>query len=209
MPRTVDHGERRAALVEALLRVVERQGLAAATMRAVAAEAGMSLRLVQYYFDTKAALLNAALEHLERRSHDRWNARLASLPARPTARDHVEQFLAEALPTDGESRIFHLVWTSYAVLAMTDSELAHRPFLAGPERLERRLADTLERARDTGELVRHLDPAREAALLVNLGHGLGTSVLVGRLGAEEALAVLSHHLDQVLPRHDLPCPQVM
>ncbi len=200
MPRKVDHGERKAQIIGALLRVAGREGLAAVTMRAVAAEAGMSLRLVQYYFDTKARLLHAALEHLEQRSHERWNTRLAVLSAQQSTRDYVEQFLAEALPTDEDSRVFHLVWTSYAVLAMTDPELAHRPFVAGPDRLERRLTEALRTAAERGELAPGADPEIEAARLVTLEHGLGTSVLVGQRSAEAAMAVLHYHLDRVLPR---------
>ena len=62
MPRKVDHAERRRELLEALWRVVERAGLAAVSYRDVAAEAGVSVRLVQYYFPTKAELLADALE---------------------------------------------------------------------------------------------------------------------------------------------------
>ncbi|EHR62679.1 TetR/AcrR family transcriptional regulator [Saccharomonospora cyanea] len=200
MPRKVDHGERKAQIIGALLRVAGREGLAAVTMRAVAAEAGMSLRLVQYYFDTKAQLLHATLEHLEQRSHERWNARLSALSAQPSTRDHVERFLAEALPTDEDSRLFHLVWTSYAVLAMTDPELARRPFVSGPDRLERHLAEALRTAEERGELAPGADPETEAARLVTLEHGLGTSVLVGQRSAEAAMAVLHYHLDRVLPR---------
>lgn len=77
-------------------------------MRNVAAEAGVSLRLVQYYFHDKAQLMHATLQHLERQSNQRWAARLAQLPSPPPARAFLEAFLAEALPTDQPSRTFHL-----------------------------------------------------------------------------------------------------
>ncbi|MEY7973706.1 TetR family transcriptional regulator C-terminal domain-containing protein [Saccharomonospora xinjiangensis] len=104
------------------------------------------------------------------------------------------------MPTDQESRVFHLVWTSYAVLAMTDPELARLPFVAGPDRLERQLAEVLRMAESRGELAADSDPDTEAARLVTLGHGLGTSVLVGQRSAEAAMAVLRYHLDRVLPK---------
>lgn len=152
MPRTVDQAVRRAQIVDGLLRVAGRQGLHAVTMRSVAAEAGVSLRLVQYYFQSKAQLMHAALQHLEHRSDERWASRLSQQPSPPPARAFIEAFLAEALPTDEESRTFHLVWTSYAVLAMTDPELAEQPFVEGPNRLERQLADVLRQAQSDGEL---------------------------------------------------------
>lgn len=46
-----------------------------------------------------------------------------SVPAKAWA------FCAEALPSDESSRAFHLVRTSYAVLAMTDPDLAAQPFV--------------------------------------------------------------------------------
>ena len=71
MPKRVDHAQRRAHITDALVRVAAVGGLHAVTMRGVAAEAGMSLNLVQYYFDSKAKLMHAALERLEQQSHER------------------------------------------------------------------------------------------------------------------------------------------
>jgi AcrR family transcriptional regulator len=202
VPRVVDHDERRAQIADGLVRVAGRDGLHAVTMRSVAAEAGVSLRLVQYYFQSKAQLMVAALEHLERQSHERWAARLAELPEDRSARRVLDAFVAEALPTGEQSRIFHQVWTSYAVLAMTDRELAEQPFVAGPNRLERQLADVLERAQACGELAPDRDPATEAARLLTVSHGLGTSVLVGQRTPEAAIAVLRYHLDRLFGGRD-------
>jgi AcrR family transcriptional regulator len=200
VPKRVDHTQRRAHIIDALVRVAARDGLHAVTLRAVAAEAGMSLNLVQYYFDTKAALMHASLRRLEEQSHRRWADRLAGLPQPPTPQAFIEAFLAEALPTDEPSRAFHLVWTSYAVLAMTDAELAAQPFVAGPDRLERQLTDVLRRAQRDGTLDRRRDIAAEAARLLALSHGLGTSVLVGQRAADAAMAILRAHLDQLFDR---------
>jgi AcrR family transcriptional regulator len=197
VPRTVDHAERRAQIAEALVRVAGREGLHAVTMRAVAAESGISLRLVQYYFETKAQLMLGALRHLEQQSHQRWAQRLAELPDPVPPRAFIEAFLAEALPTDEQSRIFHLVGSSYAVLAMTDPELAEEPFIAGVDDLERQLTDALTRAHADGQLSPELDVSAEAARLLALSHGLGTSVLVGQRSTESARSVLRYHLDQL------------
>ncbi|URM99989.1 TetR/AcrR family transcriptional regulator [Actinomadura madurae] len=188
MPRTADHGARRAQIIDGLVRAAGRDGLHAVTMRSVAAEAGVSLRLVQYYFESKARLMNAALERLERQSRERWAARLEGLED-PSPREVVEALLAEALPTDPESRAFHQVWTSYAVLALTEPSLAAQPFVDGPDRLERQITGVLADAGVSG------DPAVEAARLLALAHGLGTSVLVGRRSPESAMEILRHHLD--------------
>lgn len=204
MPRTVDHEQRRAHIAESLVRVAAREGLHAVTMRSVAAEAGVSLRLVQYYFHSKAELLHGALTHLVRQSNRRWADRLAELPDAPSARAFVEAFLAEALPTDEPSRVFHVVGASYAVLAMTDPELADQPFIAGLNHLERQLADALRLAHASGELPVDRDPDHEAARLVALNHGLGTMVLVGYRTAQDAVAVLRYHVDLLFGSHSGP-----
>lgn len=74
MPKRVDHEERRTQIADALIRVVGRQGLHAVGMRDVAAEAGVSLRLVQYYFETKEKLLFYGVQHLT----DRFTARVGT-----------------------------------------------------------------------------------------------------------------------------------
>ncbi|WP_280364090.1 TetR/AcrR family transcriptional regulator [Nocardia wallacei] len=197
MPRTADHTARRAQIADALVRVAARDGLHVVSMRSVAAEAKVSLRLVQYYFHTKTGLLIGALAHLEQQSRQRWAERLRGLPDPPPPRAFVEAFVAEALPTDDPSRAFHLVGTSYAMLARTDPELAAPPFAAGIDHLEHQLADALTRARDHGELAPGLDPRYEATRLVMMVNGLGTAVLAGHHEIDYALTVLRDHLDRV------------
>ncbi|MFI5593922.1 TetR/AcrR family transcriptional regulator [Amycolatopsis sp. NPDC051758] len=197
MPRTVDHAERRAGIAEALVRVAARDGLHAVTMRAVAAESGVSLRLVQYYFETKEQLVLGALRYLERRSRERWTRRMAALPDPVPPRAFVEAFLDEALPADEQSRMFHLVGTSYAALAMTDPDLTAEPFVASVDDLQRQLADALRRARAGGQVASGVDVELAAAHLVALSHGVGTSVLIGQLAVDTARLLLRHHLDSL------------
>ena len=56
MPR-IPAAERRNALAQAALRVIAAQGVAAATTRAIAAEAGMSLASVHYAFSSREELI--------------------------------------------------------------------------------------------------------------------------------------------------------
>ena len=70
VPKRVDHEERRRQIADALLRTAAARGLHATGMREVAAEAGVSLRLVQYYFGTKEELLLAGMQHLAVRFAD-------------------------------------------------------------------------------------------------------------------------------------------
>ncbi|MFC9647782.1 TetR/AcrR family transcriptional regulator [Streptomyces sp. NPDC056937] len=197
MPKRVDHAERRTEIAEALVRVAGRQGLHAVGMRDVAAEAGVSLRLVQYYFETKEKLLLFGLQHLTGRFGERVTTRLTAAGGRPGPRATIEALLMVALPTDEESRTFHYVLTSYALLAVNDTALAAQPFIKDPDAAEDTVAGLLRQAREDGLLRPGVDPRREAAGLLAMSAGLGTGILVGQRDPESAAAVLEHHLDRV------------
>ncbi|MFF3935260.1 TetR/AcrR family transcriptional regulator [Streptomyces phaeofaciens] len=197
MPRRVDHEERRTDIAEALLRVAARRGLHAVGMRDVAAEAGVSLRLVQYYFETKEKLLLYGLRHLAGRFGERVTARIRAAGDDPGPRAMIEAMLGAALPTDEESRTFHLVYTSYAVLSVTDPALAAQPFVKDPDAAEHALVALLRQAEDSGLLRPGVDAEVEAVSLLALSAGLGSSVLVGQRAPEAAAGVLDHHLDRL------------
>ncbi|MGI5489060.1 TetR/AcrR family transcriptional regulator [Microtetraspora malaysiensis] len=181
--------QRRRDIVEALLRVAGERGLHAVTMRAVAAEAGVSLHLVQHYFETKEQLLLSALQHLAERMAERVKTRLGQADRGPRAT--VEAILAEALPTDEQSRVFHLVYTSYMVLAVTDPALAAHPLLAAPNVMEDFITDRL---RDMGA---GPDARLEAVGLLAMSAGLGAAVLSGQRSADDAMTAMRHQLDRL------------
>ncbi|MEU3772153.1 TetR/AcrR family transcriptional regulator [Streptomyces sp. NPDC032472] len=205
MPKRVDHEERRAEIADALVRVAGRRGLHAVGMRDVAAEAGVSLRLVQYYFETKEKLLLYGLQHLTDRFTSRVGARLAaagpepgSAPgSRPGPRAMAEALLLASLPTDEESRTFHLLYTSYAILSVTDEALAAQPFIDNPDAAEDALAGLIGQAQDAGLADPGADARTEAIGLLAMAAAMGTSILVGQRGPESATAVLRHHLDRI------------
>ncbi|MEU6944950.1 TetR/AcrR family transcriptional regulator [Streptomyces sp. NPDC046316] len=197
MPKRVDHAVRRTEIAEALVRVARRRGLHAVGMRDVAAEAGVSLRLVQYYFETKEKLLFFGLEHLAERFGERVSARVRAVRDSPDPRAMVEALLMAALPADEESRTFHHLYTSYAVLAVTDRALAAQPFMKNPDAAEDVVTELLRRAQEAELLEPGLDARLETVSLLAMSAGLGTSVLVGQRSSESAAAVLEHHLDRI------------
>ncbi|MFJ8942488.1 TetR/AcrR family transcriptional regulator [Streptomyces sp. NPDC102395] len=184
MAKRVDHAERRTEIAEALVRVAGRRGPHAVGMRDVAAEAGVSLRLVQYCFQTKEKLLLFGLELLTERFGERVSARARAAGDSPGPRAMVEALLMAAPPTDDESRTFHHLCTSYAVLAVNDPALAAQP------------------AQEAALLEPGVDVRLEAAGLLAMSAGLGTSILVGQRSPESATKVLEHHLNQVFRAGD-------
>ena len=61
MPKIVDHDVQRVKFAEAAMRLIARLGLEGVTMRAVAAEAGLSYGSLFHYFDSKDELLMHAI----------------------------------------------------------------------------------------------------------------------------------------------------
>src|SRR3954468_6510376 len=99
MPKHVDHEQRRRQLAEAVVRIACSRGLQAVSMREVAAEAGVSLRLVQYYFHTKEELLAGTLRHLGEQLAARVQRRVMAGAASPTPASVLYGTLAAIVPT--------------------------------------------------------------------------------------------------------------
>ena len=64
MPKIVDHDERRRVIVEALWRVVARDGAHEVSVRHVAAEAGMPKSSIGHYVGTMPQLMGLAVDQL-------------------------------------------------------------------------------------------------------------------------------------------------
>jgi AcrR family transcriptional regulator len=199
MPKRVDHEQRRRQIAEALLRVAAARGLHQAGLREVAAEAGMSVRLIQYYFGTKEQLLLYATQYLAVALADRAKARIAAVGPDAGPRAVIEAILAEALPDDEDSRVFNVIWTSYLALSLTDSALDMGPLARDSNVIIDVIAAQLRAAQNGGPMPPGLDADLEATSLVALSAGLGTSVLVGDRDAAQAWAVIRYQLDRLLP----------
>jgi AcrR family transcriptional regulator len=202
VPKRVDHQERRRQIADALVRTAATRGLHATGMREVAAEAGVSLRLVQYYFGTKEELLLAAMQQLAVQFSDRVLARIQRVketgsPASPC--DVIAAILTEALPADDERRTFTLVYTAYLALSLTDPALAISPLARNSSIVSDVVAAQLRAAQAAGDTPAGLDPDLEALSLLAMSAGLGTSVLAGHSSAGQAQAVIDYHLHRLFP----------
>lgn len=122
---------------------------------------------------------------------------MAELSTPISLRIYLDAFFLEALPVNAESRAFQLLWTSYAVLAMSDPALAAQHFVEGPNRLECELAAKLQDGQNAGLLKTDIDVELEAAYLLTLNHGLCTSVLVGQKSPDDAIVSMRYHLDRL------------
>ena len=98
MPKIVDWDARRDEILSATWRVIARDGIARATIRAIAREAGCSRGILAHYFDDKADILGSALVMSHRRVVARMEARAAGL----TGLAALRVIMLEALPLDDE-----------------------------------------------------------------------------------------------------------
>ncbi|MEU9824574.1 TetR/AcrR family transcriptional regulator [Micromonospora chersina] len=189
MPKRVDHGERRALIADALMRVAAEQGLEAVSLRHVAAAAGVSSGMVQHYFRTRDEMMTFALAVVRDRNEARVTRAIAALGETPAPRELLRTMLAELLPLDEERRAdgrVALAFLAYTAVrpavaaALHDETAALLDFIAG---LIRAGAGTT------------VDPERAAVGLLAVMEGLGIYLLGGHYPPETALAALDNQLD--------------
>ncbi|MCF3174011.1 TetR family transcriptional regulator C-terminal domain-containing protein, partial [Streptomyces sioyaensis] len=196
MPKKVDHEARRQEISEALWRLASTRGLDGASLRDVAAEAGISLGRLQHYFRSKDEMLLFALQHINRLAGERIRARIEALPEEPTPREVLRACLSGLLPLDEKSRVGVLVGAAYFARAVYDEPLRAEAKNGIPQ-LRALFADQLRRAAERGELPPERATEDEAMLLISLVDGLSTYVLLDVHGPRTALRLLDLHLAQL------------
>lgn len=162
--------ERRDAIIEAALAVARRKGLAATTVRDVAAEMGTSSGLIHHYFDSMDEVLAAAFERVAGEDLDQT---AVILEEAGDPREVVRAFLASYAPV-GDDWAFQLWLDAWA-------EAARRPLLrAASSRLNLAWAGLLERAIRAGVAdgtFRCPDPTAAAWRILSITDGLALQVV--------------------------------
>ncbi|MFI6770415.1 TetR/AcrR family transcriptional regulator [Streptomyces sp. NPDC050355] len=193
MPKKVDHEARRREISEALWRITGSRGLDAASLRDVAAEAGISLGRLQHYFRTRDEMLIFALRHINQLAADRIRARIEALAEEPTPREVLRACLTGMLPLDDNSRIGVLVGAAYYARAVHDATLRAEARNGIPQ-LGAFFADQLRRAAERGELPPERATEDQAMLLISVADGLASYVLLEVHEPQAAVRLLDLHL---------------
>jgi AcrR family transcriptional regulator len=200
LPKRVDHGERRTAIVEALFRVVERGGLPAASIRAVAAEAGVRAPQVQNYFPAKADLLAAALDQLGRRVVGRGMDLMQAAGDNPTPEALLRAAVQGSHPVDDASRQDLVLFFAFLMGALTETDVAQTGLIDAQKFFVQQFAEYLRDGQARGEVPREVDPEREARLILFANTGLILAALAGIHSVADAEATLDYHLSRVFPQ---------
>jgi AcrR family transcriptional regulator len=189
MPKIVDWDARRDEILAATWRVIARDGIRGATIRAIAREANCSRGILGHYFADKEDILGSALVL----SHRRVGARMTAAAAGLSGLAALREVMLEALPLDGIRDLEAQIEISFWGRALGNAdlrELQHSEF----ERLCGRLRGHLQEAADLGELSELCDLDLATHQLV---------VLIDGLSAERVMypdRVSPHRQTQMLDR---------
>ncbi|MEU6447360.1 TetR/AcrR family transcriptional regulator [Streptomyces sp. NPDC046979] len=172
MPRVADHDARHGQITDAVQRLIVRDGLTAVTVARTAAEAGMSVGLVQHYFTAKDEMLLATFT----RVNGRFTARVDEVVNRGEAEgrtiaEMLRQALAELMPLDDARREEFLVRLAFADQAAHNTRLAavQRETLVG---IRSRVAQAIRNGTACGEVTQGVDAADQALHIVAFAEGL-------------------------------------
>lgn len=193
-------------ITDAVRRVVARSGLEAATFQAVAAEAGISVRLVQYYFGSKDELLRATHRAVIESAAERFaGSRSGHRPA-PDAgpRQTLRTLIELLLPLDAERRDDAVVLAAFHAGALTGGDESADFLLGAPRALVDVVAGQLARGRSdaSGGADGAAPPDREtvldAELVVAAAAGITQGMVPGFYTPAQALALVDRLLDRVM-----------
>lgn len=203
MPIQVDHDERRRLIAGALWTLARTKGLGRASLRDVAAEAGMSLGQLQHYFPTRETLVDYAMELVSTQTKTRVQGALAALGARPHPRDVLRVLLVAMFPVDevssqvNSARLLDALQTEQVRARVREEMLVVH---ATVEKVLRgSVAAGLARA--------DLDVPVEAARVVALT-GLSPLLEIGVYTREQVVAAIDRHLDQLFDPNALVTSQL-
>ena len=199
MPKIVDHDARREEIARALWRVVRRDGIRAASVRTVAAEAGWSAGAVRYYFPDQDGLVNFAMDLVSRRVEER----IGAIEPKGTATEIALRYLEEVIPLDTERLAEFDVWLSFTAQAQAESgEGGLREYLAPVhDGLRTLCASLVDGLAGTGALRDDLDLDLEVERLHALVDGLSLHAAIqpSRTTPARVRQILTAHLNSLQP----------
>ncbi|MCY7323040.1 MAG: TetR family transcriptional regulator [Phormidesmis sp. CAN_BIN36] len=186
---------RRIEVAKAAWRVIVREGLDRASMRAIAQELGSSTGVVTHYFRDKEALTLFALKQV-------FENVLENMKVCAKSRqgiDRLEQMIFVALPLEFTDRDDWKVWTAFLGYSIGREHLvqAHRKRY---DLLRQIICQELANLQ-TDKLIRaDLDLTLEANALIALVDGIGTGIVIcpEQFSAEQQQYLVRRHINALL-----------
>ncbi|MER7606091.1 TetR/AcrR family transcriptional regulator [Nocardioides sp. NPDC127503] len=178
MPRTADHDSRRAQITAGVRELALASGLGAVTIAGTARAAGISVGLVQHYYDSKESLLADTLGRLLGDIEGRVDAAIIR-----AERDHarIEHMLGagllELLPLSPTHRDETYLRHAFAGLALDNPVLAEHQ-RAFDRRLRDRIAQAVRNGVECGEVTAETDGLLESEAALAVTQGLAVRLLI-------------------------------
>ena len=196
MPKAVDRDARTDLVVDSLFAVIVRDGLYAATLANIAAEAGLAIGSVRHYFRSHDELVTFAAASLTARIGGRLEQRAAALFAGAPERriDDATELLLEVLPLDEQRLVETTVWLEFTIAGRTDGRFTAQA-RALHDDLRRLVAVLITSGRESGRLRADLDVTVEVARLHALIDGLalhGTVFPDDDFASRARAAIMAH-----------------
>ncbi|MEU7180249.1 MULTISPECIES: TetR/AcrR family transcriptional regulator [Streptomyces] len=195
MPKQVDHRERRETIARALWRVVEQRGIAHASVREVAQEAGISHGAVQHYFATREELLVFAMDFASEQTSLRVADGVRELGNPPHPRDMLRAMLTEMLPLRPDARATSRMSAAYVLEALHNANI-HARARDGLAHGRDLIEQIVRQAITDGHISPDRDPATETHLLLALT-GLTPLIELSVIEPQDALAAVDQHLNRL------------
>jgi AcrR family transcriptional regulator len=173
MPKIVDHDAQRMLFARAAIRLIARNGLEGITMRAVAAESGLSYGSLFHYFESKDDLLMYAVRYLttqQTRRVNEYSIRYKGLKA-------LGQLLYDDVLVEESSRDEAVVWLAFLYKAAVEEPFAELYSQLIDGWLDR-FKLLLGEARDNGEIRQDMDTDLEAMAVWVYSAGIGEQGLL-------------------------------
>lgn len=189
MPKIVNHEERKENIAKATWRVIEKQGIEGATVRAIAKEANVSLGVVRYYFCTQDELLDYAMILVDQKVKQRIEEKMPlSLPLKKLA----IEILLELIPTDSEKLLEMRVWHEFISRKIQKK-------LALDDGIQEVVYKILNHLYQEGLLKDSIHLEMEGIKLYALIDGLALHVMMKKLplDLEKIRTILEHHFHTI------------
>lgn len=195
MAKIVRHDERRHELLEAVWRLIERNGITGVTVRSIAAESGWSTGSLAHYFADKEDILTSAL----RLSHEEIDKRWAESADGLGPSDALWVFVTDNLPLDDRRRRETLLEMAYWASAVPD-EAIRSIQTEEADGLKQRLTGILEAGIADGSFAVEpgtVDFVAERLLALIDGLSLHLVLYPGRLSGETAVEIVADDVERL------------
>jgi AcrR family transcriptional regulator len=194
MPKEVDHDERREELLEAVWRVIARDGMEGTTIRGIAKETGWSTGVLSHYFADKDEIIASALRLAYERIGARWERKLDGL----TGARALYELVIDNLPLDAERELETRLLMNYWSLMIRGHDRTPRPRRRGPLLIDL-LTRLIREGQQAGEIRRDESAPEIAERLLALIDGLSLHSLLNpkRLTRKRQVALIKREFDRL------------